>query len=107
VGTVEEIDLQARVIVVRGRGGQQRLLLLDDDTILERGRESIDLVEIRASEHLVAIGTPDGQGGVSARAVRVWSKGAPGAFWTAILRLVCQVGRFVYLVLRWLFWRAG
>jgi len=77
VGRVESVNLEAKSMTVVNERGKRRLVLLRADTVLERPQGRVTLSTITAGEHVVAIGTPDEQGHLVARAIRVLPRNEP------------------------------
>ncbi len=108
LGTVEQVDLQARMIDVRNERGAHALVLVGDDTLLEQRGRPIDLAQVKAGDWIVVIGTPDVAGQITARAVRMLGgrDARPAPLWSGLARCAYRVYRFFDL-LRGLSWRRG
>jgi hypothetical protein len=88
VGTVEQVDLRAELITVRGERGVYALVQVGDDTLLERRGQRIGLAAVQAGERIVAIGAPDDEGHIAARVIRMLDARAsrPASLWGELAR---------------------
>ena len=107
LGRVEEVDPVARTIVVANRRGERRLLLLRDDTVLERRHRRIDLLAIKTGDHVVAIGSPQGKDRLLARAIGILEPrpSGPPTLFRAAAESVFRALRLLPPWLRWFLWR--
>jgi hypothetical protein len=69
IGTIEAIENQR--ITIRTRGGKSQILLIDDETRLERFFQNATLAEFKVKDQVVAIGSPNSAGEIKARLVGV------------------------------------
>jgi len=93
LGTVEQVDLQAGLITVRGEKGVYALVEVGDDTLLERRGQRIGLAQVSVGERIVAIGAPDDGGHIVARVVRMLDgrMGRPASLWAEMARGVYRI----------------
>lgn len=74
VGTIIKIDEQG-LLVIKGQDGIERVIKLSDNATILRGRESLDIMEIKIDDEAVIIGSPNADGTVSAKMIRIFSPG--------------------------------
>lgn len=94
LGTVEQVDLQTRLITVRSERGEYALVQVGEGTLLERWGQTVDLTKVKAGERIVAIGAPDREGRVVARVVRlldVPGKTRPLSLWAWLARGIQRI----------------
>ena len=72
LGVVEKVEGDA--ITISGRGGESRVIMVVEETVIERHRERITLEDIEVGDHLIAIGSPDDEGWIIARVIRVFAE---------------------------------
>lgn len=94
LGTVEQVDLNTRLITVRSERGVYSLVQVGEGTLLERWGQTVDLAKVRPGERIVVIGAPDDQGHVVARVVRlldVPGKTRPLPLWAWLARGIQRI----------------
>lgn len=74
IGKIISINLPE--IVVEGMNKIEKVVLTDDDTSVRRFREEISLSDLKVSDYMVAIGSPDENGRINARLIRLIPKPA-------------------------------
>ncbi len=62
---------EADTITISGRGGESKLIVLTEETVLER----ITSEDMEVADRLIAIAAPEDQGRVTARATKVLAEG--------------------------------
>jgi len=71
VGSIQSIDSQTQAVTLHLRDGTTQLVLVNKDTRIEKGRTRITLSDLKAGDRVTVIGTPDNQGRITARWIRV------------------------------------
>ena len=77
-GSIIKID--DNTIVAKGRDDVEKTVLVSDNTIIQKGRETVKLSDLKADESIVIIGSPNEQGQIEAKLIRVFdgeTKGLP------------------------------
>lgn len=70
----EVLRVEGDKVIVRNRFGVERTLCITPKTIIERGRRHISLGDIREGERVIAIGSPQPDGSIQIRIIRVLEK---------------------------------
>jgi len=70
----EVLRVEGDKIIVRNRFGVEQTLCVTPKTIIERGRRHISLEDIRRGERVIAIGSPQPDGSIQIRIIRVLEK---------------------------------
>lgn len=65
------IKIDSTDIVVRGRDNIEKVILVDDDTLIQRMRETIQLSDLHTNDIVTIIGEPNEQGQISAKFIRL------------------------------------
>ena len=73
VGRIIKID--GRSIVVKGQADEEKIILLNDKTIIRRFRDNIKLSDLKVDDMIVTIGEPNASGQIEARLIRVMPAG--------------------------------
>jgi hypothetical protein len=68
-GVIEEI--QDKSLAVRLRDGTTQVILIDNSTRVERNLKKAGLGDLKVGDRIVVVGTPDPQGRLKARLIRV------------------------------------
>lgn len=70
-------------LVVKGQGDVEKVIIITKETIIEKGRETIKKEELKIGNQIVIIGSPNEEGQIEAKLIRVFDgalKGAPMIF---------------------------
>jgi hypothetical protein len=59
-------------LVIRGKDNMERVVILSASTLIERGRESIKKEDLKIGDKIVVIGSPNEQGQIEAKLVRIF-----------------------------------
>ncbi|HWA32079.1 MAG TPA: hypothetical protein VG694_01345 [Candidatus Paceibacterota bacterium] len=70
------IKVEPSDLIVEDRDGTEKVILFDDDTDLRKGRNSISTADLKIDDFAVVIGSPNDQGQIEAKMIRVMP--APG-----------------------------
>ncbi len=75
-GAMGEIQsLAPGAFVIKGRGGVERRIYVQNETIIARGSQRIVFTDLQAGEQIIAIGSVRENGDLDARVIRVWIRG--------------------------------
>lgn len=77
-GSIIKID--GNTIITKGRDDVEKTVLVSDKTIIQKGRETVKLSDLKADENIVIIGSPNEEGQIEAKLIRVFDgeiKGLP------------------------------
>lgn len=70
LGEIQSVEPGA--IVIQGRSGIKRRILVEQGTIIGRGRQRIAVTDLQVGERIIAFGSPHDNGDLGARVIRVW-----------------------------------
>ena len=82
----EIIQINEGSIVIRGGNNSERLVVVNSDTIIQLGRETLNKQNLQVGEKAVIIGSPNEQGQIEAKLIRIFNgeelinKGKPSIF---------------------------
>ncbi|MFA6407345.1 MAG: hypothetical protein WCV80_01410 [Candidatus Paceibacterota bacterium] len=65
------LQLSLPTFVIEGRDGIEKVVVIKDDTIVRRFRETIQATELKVGDSLVVIGAPNEQSQVEAKLIRL------------------------------------
>ncbi len=65
------ISIKENTVVVRGQDDLERDVEITDKTLIKRGRDSISLADVKVGDNVMAFGSPDDSGRISATLIRV------------------------------------
>ena len=77
-GSIIKID--GNTIITKGRDNVEKTVLVSEDTLIQKGRDAIKLSDLKPDESIVIIGSPNDQGQIEAKLIRVFdgeTKGLP------------------------------
>ncbi len=57
-------------MVVKGRDNVEKIILIKDDTIIERFKETIKLTDLKVDDYIITIGDPNDAGQIEAKFIR-------------------------------------
>ena len=77
-GTFGEIIKINGDLVIKGRDNTEKIIIIKDDTTIEKGRTAIKKEELKVGDQVVVIGSPNDQGQIEAKLIRVFGKGDMG-----------------------------
>jgi hypothetical protein len=75
IGKIIKIELPT--IIVQDKDNTEKVILLKGDTKIQEGRESVTASDLKVNDFVVVIGTPNDQGQVEAKLIRVMPLGLP------------------------------
>ncbi len=68
----EIIKINDADFVVKGRGDVEKVVLVTGKTIIEEGRKMVKINELKIGDNVVIIGSPNEQGQIEAKLIRVF-----------------------------------
>lgn len=71
-GSVIKVD--GNTIIVKGRDNVEKTVLVSDNTTINKGRETIKVSDLKVDDRVVIIGSPNDQGQIEAKLIRVFSE---------------------------------
>lgn len=69
-GSIIKID--GNIIITKDKSNTEKTVLVSDNTIIQRGRETIKLSNLKIDGDIVVIGSPDEDGQIKAKFIRVF-----------------------------------
>lgn len=72
------IKIELPTIVIDGGKDAEKIIMLKNDTIIKRFRETVAQSDLKVDDNIVVIGSPNEQGQIEAKLIRVMP--GPGAF---------------------------
>ena len=76
----EIIQINDSSLVVKGRGDIEKVIITTKDTTIQKGRETIKKEELKVGDQIVIIGSPNEEGQIEAKLIRVFDgelRGSP------------------------------
>jgi len=67
------IKIDGLTLVIKGRNDVEKIILIKDDTVIKRLRDTVKPAELKVDEFIVVIGEPNDTGQVEAKLIRVLS----------------------------------
>lgn len=77
VGAIQTIDLQTQTITLQLGDGTSQTVLVNKDTRIEKSGKRITLSDLKMGDRITVIGSPDKQGQITARWIRVFTSPPP------------------------------
>jgi hypothetical protein len=72
VGAIKNIDSQNQIVTLQLRDGTTQVVLVNKDTRIEKSGARITLSDLKVGDRITVIGSPDNQGRITARWIRVF-----------------------------------
>jgi len=69
--TGQIIKIESSTLVIKGRDNVEKIVLVKDNTTIERLRETIKLSDLRVDDFIVTIGEPNDAGQIEAKFIRL------------------------------------
>jgi hypothetical protein len=69
----EIIKINDSDLVVKGRNDVEKIILITKDTIIEKGKNTIKKEDLKVGDQIVIIGSPNEEGQIGAKLIRVFS----------------------------------
>jgi len=74
-GTVGQIiKIASSTLVIKGRGDVEKVILVKDDTVINKFKETITINNLKVDDMVVVIGEPNNDGQIEAKLIRVMPK---------------------------------
>ena len=74
-GTIASIDGQT--IVIKDRDNAEKIVRIQTDTTITKGRETVDISALKTDMDVVVIGSPQDDGSIDAKLIRIFEMGQP------------------------------
>jgi hypothetical protein len=71
----EIIKINNSDFVIKGQDNVEKIILIKEDTIIEKGRETVKKDELKVGNYIVVIGSPNEQGQIEAKLIRLFNGG--------------------------------
>lgn len=65
------IEIKDNTLVIKGKDDVEKIVLMRDDTIINRFRETIKISDLKVNDFVVVIGSPNDAGQIEAKLIRV------------------------------------
>ncbi len=65
------IKIDGQTIIIKGRENMERPVVIKDNTVINRGRETIKISDLKVDDSVVIVGQPDASGEIEAKLIRV------------------------------------
>lgn len=75
----EIIKINDSDLVVKGQGDAEKVVVIAESTIIEKGRKAIKKDELKVGDQTVIIGSPNEQGQIEAKLIRVFGGESAGS----------------------------
>jgi hypothetical protein len=69
----EIIQINDSDFVIKGQGDLEKIIVINEDTILEKGRMAIKKDDLKVGDQVVIIGSPNEQGQIEAKLIRIFN----------------------------------
>ncbi len=66
------IQVSTSTIIIKGQDNVEKIITIRPSTTIEEGRRAISVSNVKVDEHAVVIGTPQNDGSIIARMVRIF-----------------------------------
>jgi len=66
------IKIEGNTLIIKGRGDVEKVVLVTEKTIIQSGRKDIKILDLKVDDQVVIIGSPNEQGQIEARLIRVF-----------------------------------
>lgn len=76
----EIIKINDSDLVVKGQNDVEKLIIVTQDTIIEKGMVTIKKEELKVGDRIVIIGSPNEEGQIEAKLIRIFNGEPKGAF---------------------------
>jgi hypothetical protein len=77
VGVIQTVDIQNQTITLQLGDGTLQTVLVNKDTRIEKSGKRITLSDLKTADRITVIGSPDKQGQIAARWIRVFTSPQP------------------------------
>ncbi len=66
------IEINGNTIITKGGDDIEKTVLVSDNTVIQKSRKAIKLSDLKADENIVIIGSPNNQGQIEAKFIRIF-----------------------------------
>ena len=73
----EIIKINNSDFVIKGQAEMEKIVLIKDDTVIEKGRTKITKNDLKIGDQVVVIGSPNEQGQIEAKLIRLFDGNMP------------------------------
>ena len=77
-GSIIKID--GNTIITKGKDDVEKTVLVSENTLIQKGRETIKSSDLNVEENIIVIGSPNEQGQIEAKLIRVMPDSEPMMF---------------------------
>ena len=70
-GLGQILKIEGNNLVVKGQDNVEKVIVISDKTIIRKFNQSLKLADLKVDDNIVVIGSPDNQGQIQARLIRV------------------------------------
>ncbi len=67
----EIIEMKENEFVIKGRGDVEKVILITDKTVIQKGREKVKKDDLKIGNFVVVIGSPNEEGKIEAKMIRI------------------------------------
>lgn len=71
------IQINGDMIIAKDKNNTEKTVLVSDKTIIQRGRETVKLSDLKTDENIVVIGSPNENGQIEAKVIRIFPENRP------------------------------
>lgn len=72
------IKIEGTTLVIKEQNdNMEKIVLVKNDTIIERFRQTIKITDLKIDDHIIAIGTPNNSGQIEAKLIRIMPSPLP------------------------------
>lgn len=65
-------ETQKTTLIIKDQNNTENIVVISDDTVIRAGTETIKTMDLKIDDHIVIIGTPDEQGEIQAKFIRIF-----------------------------------
>jgi len=69
----EIIQIDDTGLVVRGRGNIEKLIIINQNTTIQKGRDMVKKDELKVNDQIVIVGSPNEDGQIEAKLIRIFN----------------------------------
>jgi hypothetical protein len=71
------IKIESPTLIVQDNDNTEKVILISNDTKIQQGRTNVALTDLKIDDFIVVIGTPNTQGQIEAKLIRIMPLGMP------------------------------
>ncbi|MBU0476936.1 hypothetical protein KKB68_02950, partial [Patescibacteria group bacterium] len=69
----EIIKINGSDFVIKGRNDVEKIIIITEDAVIKKGRETVGKDELKISDRVVIIGSPNEEGKIEAKLIRIFN----------------------------------